>query len=68
MNNCYRVKVRTTNALGDTAMASPKLEGTYITCRDGVIYVHGTCFADVEDVVHKDWIISIECLGPSYVA
>jgi len=66
--NCYRVEVITTNAKGDTTYAPKGDSPCYIQCKEGVIYIHGGSFSDVEGLIDKDSIKSIELLGPSLCA
>jgi len=65
MSNCYKVEVETTNAYpADTTW---HVEGHYLDCKKGVLYILASKMSEVEKVVVPERIKSIELVGVGYV-
>jgi hypothetical protein len=65
---CFKVFVKTTNVNGNITRAPEDCKPEYIDCSNSVIYILGETFADVERLIHPDWIESIEHVGSGLCA
>jgi len=59
---CYKVRVKTTNALKTTTQFA---NGKYAKCDDEIVYVAAESFAEIEQIFGTNLLMA-EYIGPCY--
>jgi len=66
--NCYKIEVKTTNAVGNTTCNRlTELGGEYFDCEDGILYIVTENPKAIFDKFSNDTVISITKIGIGYV-